>query len=527
MPARILVLLACFTMVASAPSIAASETDSNEDRPVGQEFLPPEHWAYAALDRFEALGLVDLPSHRPFSRPDVVRYLQQLFDAAGDRQALSPRDRFELDRLEKEFLGDAESRPRERYDRPLLYATDDLFAVEGDIDAAVVPNLEAFDNRWEFYGITDPELRVHLRDWATYEVSYRIVMGPEHGDRARDEKPTPRTKSFKGLTSLYERAYVAGSYKTVTLFWGRDYADWGPSRDGNLLLSQTAGSLDKFGGRVRFRNAVLMSTHANLHGEDPERNLSAHRLELRFGSFVLGIGESVVYSGRGFDPLYLLPLSSFYANQFNERTNDDNIMWALDGKYAVRPGIVLTAGVLIDDFQFERDGKNPDKLALEVGGRFALRGPTPVTVRAQYRFVDIYTYSHLDSLSNYVTGTGQIADKESPLGAPEGPDADRYTVEVDVYPWPSVTATAVVAGGRRGEGNDFRTFVLNVDDPTPPFPSGTVETTWQVGGRVLWELPGNSRVSVSALGNRVENRGNTPHDAEWSPSARADVTWDF
>lgn len=493
--------------------------------PIGQEFLPPEHWAYRALERFETLGFVRLPSHRPFTRPDVVRYVEALKGRVGDVDSLSARDRFELQRLDEEFSSEAaRENPRGRWDRPLLYSVEEPFHLEGDLDLSLIPKVDAFDSRWEFYVAGNPELRLHLREWLTYEVRYRLVMGPEHGDRARNEKPSPREKSFKGLTSLYERAYIVGSYKSVTLFWGRDYVDWGPAEFGNLILSDTAGSLDKFGGRLRFKNMTLLSTHANLSAER-ERRFSGHRLEVRFGDVLLGIDETVVYSGRGFDPVYILPLSSFYSNQFNERS-DDNVIWSLDAKYDVTPGLQLFGGLLIDDYQFERDGKNPDKLAFDVGVRAAVRGPVPLTVRAQYRFADIYTYSHRDSTRNYVTGTGDPADGESPLGAPEGPDADRVVLQVDVYPRRDVTASFLLENGRRGVGNDFRHFETGMD-PFPPFPSGTVEKTMSLGGSLLWEQRGNSSAALSVLGVRVENMDNIPSASEWSPAVRLRLTWDI
>ena len=47
---------------------------------IGHEFLPPEHWCYDALERFEALGFVVLPSQRPFTRPDVITYVETIRD---------------------------------------------------------------------------------------------------------------------------------------------------------------------------------------------------------------------------------------------------------------------------------------------------------------------------------------------------------------------------------------------------------------------------------------------------------------
>ena len=63
--------LAAVLMLAASPWAARCQ-------PAGQEFIPPEHWSYAALDRFEALGLVELPSWGLYTRRDVIRYTAEI-----------------------------------------------------------------------------------------------------------------------------------------------------------------------------------------------------------------------------------------------------------------------------------------------------------------------------------------------------------------------------------------------------------------------------------------------------------------
>jgi hypothetical protein len=496
---------------------------------LGHEFLPPEHWANRALFRFEAMGLVHLPSYRPFQRDDVISFVQQIEERVSARNVtLSARDRFELKRLRMEFTDETGLRaPKSRFDPPLVFAEEDPLAVEFDIDLALAPVKPLFDERWWFFGISQPEMRLHIADLLTYEVRYRVTMGPERGNRSRDQKPTPRTKTFKGLTSLYERAYLAFRWKPITLFWGRDYEDWGPNTLGNPLLSETAGSLDKFGARLQFRNIALLSTHATL-SQDPERRLSAHRLEVRFGDLLVGLAETAVYHGRGFDPVYLLPLSSFYANQFNER-GDDNVLWLADAKYNILDGWLVYGSYMIDDFQFEREDGEPDKVAWDIGTRVAFGGRVPFTVRAGYRFVDIYTYTHRDStpyLLYYLTGDGDPNAGNRPLGSAIGPDADEFHAFIDFYPVSTLTTTLLTAYARRGEGNDFRRFEVG-DDTNPPFPSGVVEKTLSLGARVLWELPGNTRARGDVVAARVENVENVPGRDEWTHRVAFSLLYDF
>ncbi|MEE9270048.1 MAG: hypothetical protein V3V49_07280 [Candidatus Krumholzibacteria bacterium] len=495
-------------------------------RALGHEFLPPEHWSYDALYRFESLGLVDLPSYKLFSRDDIIGFAERVDQTVRDRgRQLSRRDRFNLDRLRSEFTDDASRRnPLVRYNPPLLYTTDEPFRFEGDLDLSLVPQDKLAGERWEFLGVSSPTARVHVDDKITYEVRYRLTMGPERGSRARNAKPSPRERSFKGLTSLFERSYIVFPWKQVTLFWGRDFVDWGPSADGNLLVSQTAESLDKFGARLNFKNLHVSTFYANLSAE-ASRSLSAHRLEVDMSRLVFGVSEAVLYVDRGFDPAYSLPLSSFYANQFNERS-DDNVLWSVDLKYRLGRAGVVYGAFLIDDFQFERDNKNPDKIAFDVGARTAFVRPLPLTVRLRYRFVDIYTYSHRDSGKAFVTGFGEPSQGDPFLGAEQGPDSDRLQVSAELYPRPDVVSTLSFFYQRRGEGNDFRRFEPGLD-ASPPFPLGVVEKTYSFGYRVLWELAAGSLIGVNVRHEYVRNSDHVRGANGWRTAVRADLRWDF
>ncbi|UCG50902.1 MAG: hypothetical protein JSW58_11970 [Candidatus Latescibacterota bacterium] len=494
--------------------------------PLGKEFIPPEHWSYDALTRFEILGFVKLPSEKPYHRDDVIGYVEEIdknLDSSGE--ILGSRDRFNLDRLRSEF-GDAVSKqdPKSRYDPPLLYLEEDPFYLEGDIELGLRPEKPLLDDRWWVFGLSNVSAKLHFRDWITYELRYRFTYGPERDDRSHKRKPSPRETSWYGLTSLYERSYLVFHWKRLTLFWGRDYADWGPTDDGNLLISETAESLDKLGGRLAFRRFRLTFLHSHLFF-DPRRTFSAHRLEFDISALTIGVGETAVYPDRGIDPIYTLPLSSFYANQFNE-TKDDNLLWSFDLKYRLRRGALLYGSFLIDDFQFQRDGENPDKIGFDVGGRFALGDPVPVTVRFRYRYIDIYTYTHADSLKYHVAGAGDPLAGFPPLGAMEGPDGDLIRLDADVFPRPDVTTSVTFSMRRQGEGNDYRKFEEGLD-PFPSFPSGVVEKTFFVGLGLRWELVRNSVVGLDLGWASVENRDNEPGRDEENSTLRVYALWDL
>ncbi len=494
---------------------------------IGQEFIPPEHWSYDALDRFEALGLVRLPSETPFSRPQIIGFVREIeANVARSNRTLGSRERYNRDRLVTEFTASGSlENPKTRFDPPVLFLNEKPFFLEGDVDLSVAPSKPLFDDRWWVYGVSNLSAKLHIRELFTYEVRYRLVYGPERDDRVHKAKLSPRERSWNGLTSLYERAYVVFRWKKLTLFGGRDYEDWGPTDRGNLIVSRTAGSLDKIGGRLAFKNLRLSFFHSYLTVEETRRTLSAHRLEFDVRSLTFGLSETVLYTGRGIDPVYALPLSAFYANQYNER-GDDNVIWADDVKYRARSHVLLYGSLLIDDFQFERDGTAPDMLGFDLGGRFVLSNPVPLTVRLEYRYVDIYTYTHRDSLKYHVTGRGDPLAGDAPLGAIEGPDGDVARLEADYFPRPSVTTSAFMTFRRRGEGNDYRKHEPGLD-PSPPFPSGVVEETLSFGLGLRWEFERNSSAGLAIEHAIVRNRDHQPDADDNSTMFRAFFIWDL
>jgi hypothetical protein len=467
--------------------------------------LALDHWCYPAFERFETLGLVEFPSMKPFTR-------DQAFELTGEIQnritetnhLLSKRDRFNLDRLVKEFESAASRKdPKKRYDPPVLYGTDSPLSIEGDADIGISLERAFFSKDDNVFASSYPSLKIHMGDRATYEVRYRLIFGPERGDRARDRKPSPREKSFKGLTSLFERSYINYHFSHGDLYLGREFVEWGPSPISNLHVSGTGGSFDQFGARLRFRNIRLNFFHALLSPVS-NRYLTGHRLEARFGRLLCGVSETVLYAGKGFDPIYALPLSSFYSNQFNER-GDDNILWALDAKVSIVKNILVYGSLLIDDFQFERGEGTPDKLAFDVGAMITMSHPIPLDLQARYRRVDLYTYTHRDSLKAHIAGEGNFESGDPLIAGSPGPDSDEWMVGLNIYPRADVITAFHFTATRRGEGDDFRKWVRPMD-PSPPFPLGVVERTIRVGASLTWELSGNSNVSIMFSRAFAENQ---------------------
>jgi len=301
-------------------SVAVQATDEN---------IPPSSWVYGALRRFELLGLVSVSPDMPLSRSSVRDYVRSM-DLTIEREGLKlkPREAFLLKRLKEEFLcdeGDLSSRE----------ITKRVERVKGEVDGTFIPQVLA-----------------GLGKHVTFESNYDVEISPEVDDYRRNRKPSPRTRSFRGVTSEFERGYVAVHGDLWRFDVGRDYVNLGDDLREGLLVSRTAGSLDRMLFSFRVSRFDFKVIHAVL---DPglDRRLAVHRMTARLpGNIYLGIGEAVLYGGRGLDFVYLVPFSSYYANQFNERA-DDNILWSFDWKVPFRR-FLFFGEVLIDDLQYER-----------------------------------------------------------------------------------------------------------------------------------------------------------------------------
>jgi len=487
------VLLSGFFIMAVSFSVWATD-----------ESIPPYSWVYDALLRFELKGLIVIEPDRPMARSTVRSYVIELSDRARRGNVeLTPREEFLLERLKEEFLCSG-SDLSAREDRPAIVFSKDenVLALDASVGGALVKRADR--SKGEVDGYFIPQVLLGLGYDITMESNYHVEITPEYGEYRRNRKPSPRRRSFRGVTSEFERGYLAVSNDNWRFSIGRDYLNVGSDPSEGLLVSRTAGSLDRFAFDFSISRFHIKTIHAIL---DPvlERRLALHRLTIRMpGDVYLGFGEAVLYTGRGLDYTYLVPFSSYYANQFNER-GDDNILWSFDWKVSLRR-FMFYGELLIDDLQYERDEPAPDRLGFSV----AMRGLLPVgsedlSLGISYTYIDIFTYAHKDSLmTSYVTGDGNFP--ENPLiGSPLGPDADRVRIDASYSPTAPLELRVGYEVLRRGEGNDLREWD-RVEDPHPPFPSGDVLTEKRVLMGAGYDLRRGSYVDV-AVGVRYLSGG--------------------
>ncbi len=475
------ILSGFFVLVLTSLAFASDET------------IPPDSWVYPALDIFELRGLVTLEPYMPYSRSTVERYLDRILTRLEEGEIrLTSRQRFLLGMLRDEFQV---RRPEDREDRPIVvYREGELYAaIDVTVGGAVRKELDR--DKGEAEGMLLPGVILDLGRWMTLDTGYRVRIEPERDPYRRGQKPSARERSFRGVVSEFERGYLAVRGSGWGVVVGRDYVHWGGGRKEGLLLSRTAGSLDHVSAAFAIGRFRLSTVHALLDPLLP-RYLAGHRLTMRLpGDCYLSFSESVIYTRRGFDFTYLMPTVSYYANQYNERS-DDNVLWGIDVKLPVWRGVLLYGELLIDDLQYESDPPAPSRVAYNVAAEALVPvGERDVGIFADYTFIDIFTYAHKDSLATrYVAGDGDFPFNPI-LGSPLGPDADRWRLCIRTTLRSRVTVGIEGSFIRRGEGNDLTEWNRE-EDPNPPFPSGDTKHENRYGTCCSIDLGGGSVIAA-------------------------------
>jgi hypothetical protein len=480
------------------------------------EMVPAGSWVYDALRSFELRGLVRLEPTLPYSFDAVEAYTNEIRENVNrGNVALGPRHAFLLKRLIEQFIR-LRDRPEDRYDEPVfLYRDGDRY---GSFDMVVGGSgrKKVDDKKGEAEGLAVPGVTVGFGNQLTMEAEYRLVLAPERGSNVGDAKASARLRSYRGLTAECERALLDASGGWWDVRIGREYVQWGSNMREGLLISRTAGSLDHVGARFALGPFALSTVQASLDSGS-RRHLAGHRLTVALPRGIwVGIGEAVVYA-RNLDFTYLIPLGSYYALQYSEKSNDDNILCAVDWKVPLRRGLMVSGEFLMDDIQYERDElAGPDRIGLNLAvDALCFVGGRELELSGEYTYLDIYTYAHSMS-TMYVAGDGDRSMNPI-LGSTLGPDADEWRCKASLG---ASARTAIAAEGiftRRGEGNaavgDHLLDWQPGMDNSPPFPSGKVMHERTVSASCSYDAGKGSYITAGG-GMRFRSGGRENLDSE-------------
>ena len=241
----------------------------------------------------------------------------------------------------------------------------------------------------------------------------------------------------------YHTEPVNGMHLSIQV--GREQTTVGYGYGSKLILSGYGPPLDAIEFNFDYGIAHFTSIHGSTVGDysiDRDKRYTKYWAFNRFGLsfknlFDVGIGESIIYSGRGFELAYLTPLGfyKFIENSIQDRDNG-NLYFDLQTSFV--PNLELQATFLLDEnilsnLQDLQSYKN--KTAYQLGlfwyEAFTLNNLSYIL---EYTKIRPYVYTHYNVQNNYTAwGTN--------LGHPIGPNADEIftSLAYNINDWMRIT----------------------------------------------------------------------------------------
>ncbi|HEU4333387.1 MAG TPA: capsule assembly Wzi family protein [Candidatus Eisenbacteria bacterium] len=509
-------------------------------------YIPLDHWMTPLIAEAAGRGLLPGLSlaDRPFRRADVKRALRAVRDGADTREAdYTEFESWLLSRIE------AEVDPNESLPTPAFSAITRDWRIGYGADARALAY--AGDDHKRF-GAAD------AKGIALPFVGFESGRGLAAGLRFRVDTDGERVPDFNGRswrggkTVDAKNAYVLLQLGAADVLLGRDDLRWGASDHGTLLLSAYAPALDQIGLRVRLGPVTASSFFADLDdlvldaptaqargdtlpaGTRIKRRITGHRVRWQISrAIAVGAAEVVVYGGkdRGHDAEYLIPVSLYYASQWNSGKND-NIFGAFTLELRPKRDLEIYGELLIDDFQIDDDAP-ADQEPFEGGFLLGQRLYNPLgldggLLRVEWARVEPFTFNQVLPWNRYLY-------KDQPLGFPLGPDAQSLDVEFRHWMSEHLTWSLRYRLEERGATRATDPWPVPITGPSDasPFPefdhvpTGAVETRSRIGTE-LWIHPspgvdlrlGGGYLSLKNVEN-VQDRD----DSEWWFEGALSLSW--
>jgi hypothetical protein len=301
-----------------------------------------------------------------------------------------------------------------------------------------VNNAHLFDIGFRFHGTVFKHLG--------YKLSF--IKGGSAGDKQVAQLVEPKVlQSFKWLENAENIAnyeFTEGYLKYCTepaedmhlsIQLGREYKTVGYGYGSKLVLSEDSPPLDFIGfdfdyGIVKFTSihgSTVGDFSSNIH-ERYTKYWAFNRLKLSFENlFDVGIGENIVYSGRGMELGYLSPLG-FYKFVEQSIQDRDNASLYFDLQTSFIPNLEFQGTFFLDEnilsnLQNLQSYKN--KTAYQVGAfwyeAFTLNN---LSLILEYTKIRPFVYSHINNQNTYTAwGTN--------LGHPIGPNSDEFLSKIN------------------------------------------------------------------------------------------------
>lgn len=275
-----------------------------------------------------------------------------------------------------------------------------------------------------------------------------VIKGGVSGNRSFAETIQPKLlSSFKWVENIenignYDFNYGYLKYHTeplknmhIMIELGREDITLGYGYGSKLVLSGDNPTLDFIKFNFDYGIINFTSLHASTTGyysivrdERYTKYIAFNRLKLKFDHlFDVGIGETMIYSGRGMELAYLTPLAFYKFIEMGIQDRDNgNIYFDMQTKFM--KNLELQGTFLLDENILSNLGdleKYTNKTAYQVGAYWYEAFSVPdLSFVIEYTRIRPYVYTHYDIKNNY-TAFG------ANLGHRIGPNADELMTRLN------------------------------------------------------------------------------------------------
>lgn len=402
--------------------------------------LPLDHWLYPFLERLELRGAFSSLYYR--SHPLFRREIAELIECA-DRKLhageleLSPTELSLLEKAKGEMKEELAKKnisinPAE-YEHHIfrwseresfLYA-DGYFREEAH--GELINSRRAWENA--YYTSGGGIIRGVLENKIGFYLDFRntLIKGDDRlTENFSTSRGLPISISGDNASTTQASAYFTyqGSWGSILL--GRDDLTWGPSYRNNLMFSRNGLVFDQIRFDIIFKLFKFTSVHGTLNNDIDQKNIAAHRLEIRpHSSLIIGASESVIYGRRGWKVIYFNPIMPYHIAEQHTGDKDNNTI-TLDFQLRIVRSLKLYGEWFIDDFSLSESWSSfyGNKFAFVLGGY--LVNPLHIRdtdVRFEYARIDPFVYTHQDPINQY-TNYNRI------LGNPMGPNSESFYLDI-------------------------------------------------------------------------------------------------
>ncbi len=235
---------------------------------------------------------------------------------------------------------------------------------------------------------------------------------------------------FTNAYLKYHSEVAEGMHLSLQL--GREPINVGYGYGNKLVLNGDNPTLDFFQFNFRYGIFYFSSIHASTSGifsreleERYTKYWAFRRLKVSIPDlFDIGIGEAIVYSGRGIELAYLTPVG-FYKFIEMEIQDRDNANLYFDIQTSLIPNLELQGTFFLDENIFFNLGNlesYKNKTAYQLGALwYEAFTISDLSLFFEYTRIRPYVYSHIDVKNSYTAW-------DQNLGHPIGPNSDElYT----------------------------------------------------------------------------------------------------